>query len=184
MQPTVRRTVEILALLVGLIWIFASADSTGASTGGRIPAPQKGFLAPDFTLATPKGEKVTLFSLRGKAVLINIWATWCPPCRAEMPAMESFYQQYKAGGLVVLGVNATNQDNQLEIVPFVNQYGLSFPILLDEVGELGRKYELRSLPSSYFINRDGTIAAVVIGGPMSDALLRTNIEAILKSPAH
>jgi peroxiredoxin len=183
MQPTVRRTLEILALLVGLIWIFASADSTGTSTGGRIPAPQKGFLAPDFNLATPKGEKVTLSNLRGKAVLINIWATWCPPCRAEMPAMESFYQQYKASGLIVLGINATNQDNQLDIVPFVNQYGLSFPILLDEVGELGQKYELRSLPSSYFIDRNGTIAAVVIGGPMSDALLRTNIEAILKSSA-
>ena len=184
MQPTVRRTLVILILAAGLIWIFASADSTGTSTGGRIPAPQKGFLAPDFTLATPKGEKVTLSSLRGKAVLLNIWATWCPPCRAEMPAIESYYQQYKTSGFVVLGINATNQDSQLGIVPFVNQYGLSFPILLDEVGELGRKYELRSLPSSYFIDRDGIIAAVVVGGPMSDALLRTNIETILKNPAH
>ena len=184
MQPTIRRALGILVLLAGLAWILVSADTKGASTAGHIPAPQKGFLAPDFTLATPKGDKVTLSGLRGKAVLVNIWATWCPPCRAEMPDIERFYQQYKSSGLVVLGIDATNQDSPLQIVPFVNEYSLSFPILLDEVGDVGQKYELRSLPSTYFINRDGTIAAVVIGGPMSDALLRTNIEEILKSPVN
>jgi len=69
----------------------------------------------------------------------------------------------------------------LEIVPFVNQYKLTFPILLDETGQLGPKYDLRSFPSSFFINRDGTIANIVIGGPMSDGILSTNIVNILKS---
>ena len=184
MQPTARRVLETIVLLAGLVWILASADTNGVNTAERTPAPQKGFLAPDFTLATPKGEKITLSGLRGKAVLVNIWTTWCPPCRAEMPDIERFYQQYKPSSLVVLGINETNQDSPLQIVPFVNEYGLSFPILLDEIGDVGQKYELRSLPSTYFINRDGTIAEVVIGGPMSDALLRTNIEEILKSPAN
>ena len=181
MQPTVRRLLEALILLAGLIWVFANASTKSTFTDGRIPAPQKGFLAPDFTLATPKGEKVTLSGLRGKAVLINVWATWCPPCREELPTIQMFYEQYHASGLVVLGINTTNLDSPSVIMPFVNDYGLGFPILLDEVGDVSQKYEIKSLPSSYFINRDGTIAEVVIGGPMSDALLRTNIEEILRS---
>lgn len=181
LQPTRRRALYALVLIAGLVWIFLSADKTGASTAGRIPAPQRGFLAPDFSLATPKGEKITLSVLKGKAVLVNIWATWCPPCRQEMPAIEKYYERYKDQGLVVLGVNSTVQDNPLDIVPFVNEYGLTFPILLDETGDVARKYELRSLPSSYFISRDGTINEIVIGGPMSEALLQTRIEEILKS---
>ncbi len=184
MQPVQRRFLYALLLLTGVAWIFVSADKTGASTSGRIPLPLKGYLAPDFSLDTPAGKELSLYQLRGQAVLVNIWATWCPPCRAEMPAIQKYYLQYKDQGLVVLGVNSTVQDSPLEIVPFVNEYNLTFPILLDETGQLGSKYDLRSLPSSFFINRDGTIANVVIGGPMSDALLRTNIEEILKSSSN
>jgi cytochrome c biogenesis protein CcmG, thiol:disulfide interchange protein DsbE len=184
MQPVQRRLLYALLLAASLIWIFFSADKTGASTSGRIPLPLKGYLAPDFSLATPTGKKINLYGLRGQAVLVNIWATWCPPCRAEMPIIEQYYIQYKDQGLIVLGVNSTVQDNPLEIVPFVNEYNLTFPILLDETGQLGPKYDLHSLPTSFFINRDSTIAEVVIGGPMSGALLRTNIEEILKSPSN
>ncbi len=183
MQPIQRRALFALLLLGGLAWIYVSAERSGSSTGGRIPAPQKGFLAPDFSLDTPSGQHFTLSKLKGQAVVINIWATWCPPCRAEMPVIEEYYHQYKDQGLIVLGVNSTVQDNPLDVVPFVQEYGLTFPILLDETGALGPKYELRSLPSTYFINRDGTIAEIVIGGPMSEAVLQTNIEEILKSPA-
>ncbi len=138
-------------------------------------------MAPDFTLATPSGMKFSLSQQRGKAVLVNLWATWCPPCRAEMPVIQEYYQQYKDQGFIVLAVNATNQDNPLDIAPFISEYKLTFPVLLDETGEAGQLYDLRSLPSSYFINRDGTIREVVIGGPMSEALLKTNIEAIINS---
>jgi cytochrome c biogenesis protein CcmG, thiol:disulfide interchange protein DsbE len=184
MQPVQRRLVYAILLAAGIIWIFVSADKTGASTSGRIPLPLKGYMAPDFSLATPAGKKINLYGLRGQAVVINIWATWCPPCRAEMPVIEEEYKQYKDRGLIVLAVDSTVQDNPLEIVPFVNEYNLTFPILLDETGQLGPMYDLRSLPTSFFINRDSTIAEVVIGGPMSDALLRTNIEEILKSPSN
>ncbi len=174
----------MLLLLAGAAWIFASADRSGASTAGRIPAPQKGFLAPDFTLEDPKGVQYHLASLRGKPVLLNVWATWCPPCRAEMPAIQQFYEQYKSQGLVVWGINATSQDYPLNIVPFVQQYNLTFPILLDETGAVAKSYEVRSLPSTYFINRDGTVAEVVIGGPMSGAILQTYIREILASAAN
>jgi len=180
MQQTQRRIIYTIILLLGFTWIFISADRSGASTAGKISAPQQGFLAPDFELKTPTGESVKLLDLRGQAVLVNLWATWCPPCRAEMQTIEKVYNEYKDQGFTVLAVNMTYQDSQLEIMPFVNEQGLTFPILLDETGDMANAYQLQSLPSSYFINRDGIINEVVIGGPMAEALLRTRIEEILK----
>jgi len=180
MQPILRRSIYAIILLAGLIWIFASADKTNSATAGHIPAPQKGFLAPAFKLETPDGQTVALTDYRGTAVLVNLWATWCPPCRAEMPTLEKVYEEYKTKGLVVLGIDATNQDNLDAIAPFEKQYGITFPILLDTNGEASVLYELRSLPTSFFVGRDGVIREVVVGGPMSEALLRTNIEEIIK----
>lgn len=180
MQPLQRRIIYSLILLLGLAWIFVSADRSGTSTAGQIPAPQQGFLAPDFELKTPTGESVKLSDLRGQAVLVNLWATWCPPCRAEMQTIETVYNEYKDQGFVVLAVNMTYQDNQFDIMPFVTEQGLTFPVLLDETGDMANAYQLKSLPSSYFIGRDGIIHEVVIGGPMAEALLRTRVEDILK----
>lgn len=180
MQQTQRRILYLIILVLGFAWIFVSADKSGTSTSGKIFAPQQGFLAPDFELKTPKGETVKLSDLRGQAVLVNLWATWCPPCRAEMETIEQLYREYQDQGFTVLAVNMTYQDEPLKVLPFVNEHGLTFPILLDETGEMANAYQLKSLPSSYFINRDGIINEVVIGGPMSEALLRTRIEDILK----
>ena len=180
MQPVQRRIIYSLILLLGLAWIFISADRSGTSTAGQIPAPQQGFLAPDFELKTPTGESVKLSDLRGQAVLVNLWATWCPPCRAEMQTIETIYNEYKDQGFVVLAVNMTYQDNQFDIMPFVTEQGLTFPILLDETGDMANAYQLKSLPSTFFIGRDGIIHEVVIGGPMAEALLRTRVEDILK----
>lgn len=180
MQQIQRQFLFLLILTLGLAWIFVSADRSGASTAGKIPAPQQGFLAPDFELMTPTGEPIKLSDLRGQAVLVNLWATWCPPCREEMQTIEKVYQEYKERGFTVLAVNMTYQDDPLAVMPFVNDRGLTFPILLDETGEMANAYQLRSLPSSYFVRRDGIINEVVIGGPMSEALLRTRIEDILK----
>lgn len=180
MQPTQRRIIHSLLLILGVAWILVSADKTGNTTAGKIPAPQQGFLAPDFELKTLSGDTMKLSNLRGQAVLVNLWATWCPPCRAEMQTIESMYNEYKDQGFTVLAVNMTYQDNLLDVAPFMEEQGLTFPILLDETGELGTVYQLKSLPSSYFINREGIIHEVVIGGPMAEALLRTRIEAILK----
>lgn len=180
MQPIQQRAFYIAILVAALAWIFASADRAGVSTAGEIPAPREGFLAPDFSLQTPEGETVSLSELRGQAVLVNLWATWCPPCRAEMPAIQKLYDEYKDQGFMVLAVNMTYQDNPQSVLPFTRENNLTFPVLLEETGEMARKYELRSLPSSFFVNRDGIIQEVVIGGPMSEALLRTRIESILE----
>jgi peroxiredoxin len=180
MQQIQRRALYVIILVAALAWIFVSADQAGTSTAGEIPAPREGFLAPDFSLRTPGGETITLSELRGQAVLVNLWATWCPPCRAEMPAIQKLYDEYKERGFVALAVNMTYQDNPLAVLPFTQENNLTFPILLEETGDMAKSYELRSLPSSFFINRDGFIQEVVIGGPMSEALLRTRIESILK----
>lgn len=180
MPQTQRQIIHLIILTLGLAWIFISADKSGASTSGKIPAPQQGFLAPDFELRTPAGKTVKLAELRGQAVLVNLWATWCPPCREEMQTIEKVYQEYKDQGFIVLAVNMTYQDDPLAVMPFVGERGLTFPVLLDETGEMATAYQLRSLPSSYFVRRDGIINEVVIGGPMSEALLRTRIEDLLK----
>jgi cytochrome c biogenesis protein CcmG/thiol:disulfide interchange protein DsbE len=170
----------ILILIAGASWIFLNAAPAGAPAVVNTSAPQAGFTAPDFTLKTPEGETYTLSELKGNAVLVNLWATWCPPCRAEMPAIQKMYDEYKDQGFVVLAVNSTIQDSAIEIPAFTTEYDLNFPILLDELGDVTRMYQVRSLPSSYFINRLGIITEVVIGGPMSEALLRTRIEQALK----
>lgn len=179
MNFTQRIILYILLLIAGTSWTILSMDPS-VSSKNSLSAPQAGFPAPDFTLHTLSGETYTLSDLKGKAVLVNLWATWCPPCRAEMPAIQAIYDEYKDQGFVVLAVNMTSQDNALNITSFVTEYSLDFPILLDETGEISTAYQLRSLPSSYFINRAGIISEVVIGGPMAEALLRTRVEKILK----
>lgn len=174
-----RITLYILVLIASAAWIVLSAENT-PSRMADTPAPQAGFAAPDFTLKTTTGETYTLSELKGNAILVNHWATWCPPCRAEMPAIQKLYDEYKDQGLIILAVNSTVQDNPLDIPPFLEEYHLTFPVLLDETGEVARAYQVRSLPSSYFINRLGIITEVIIGGPMSEALLRTRIEEALK----
>ena len=180
MQHTQRRIFCSLVLAVGLLWIFISADHRGTSTAGKIPAPQQGFLAPDFELKTPAGETIKLSDFHGRAVLVNLWATWCPPCRAEMRTIETVYNEYKDQGFTVIAVNMTYQDDTSKVMPFVSGQGLTFPIVLDESGQMADTYQLKSLPSSFFIDREGIIQEVVIGGPMAEALLRTRIEEILR----
>ena len=171
---------SILVLAFGAGWIGFSATPLGSTTGGVIPAPRQGFAAPDFNLSTPQGETIYLSDLRGQPVLVNIWASWCGPCRAEMPAMQRVYDRYKDQGFVVLAVNATNQDNLQAALDFSQQLGLTFPILLDAEGKVSQAYQMRALPSSYFIDRQGIIQEVVIGGPMAEALLLVRVEQLLE----
>jgi peroxiredoxin len=179
MQQTERRIFFLLVLVAGLAWIGISAD-TAQSVQDPIPDLMEGAPAPDFMLTTPDGLSLRLSEFRGQAVLVNLWATWCPPCRQEMPAIQKVYREYRDQGFVVLAINTTSQDDPFNIPPFVERYGLTFPILLDETGEVSAAYGLRSLPTSYFIGRDGNIREVVIGGPMAEALLRARVEEILR----
>ena len=171
----------VIALSLGAGWTLLSrVPSTAANSGAQPASPRQGFAAPDFILDLLGGGKVTLSDLRGKPIVVNLWASWCPPCRAEMPAIEKVYQDYKDLGLVVLGVNTTNQDSEADAATFVRQYGLTFPIPLDRDGSVSVRYALRGLPTTFFIDREGIIRSVVVGGPMSEAVIRSNVEDLLK----
>ena len=132
-----------------------------------------GNIAPDFELKTLSGETAKLSDYRGKPVMLNFWATWCPPCRAEMPDMEKFYQNEEVN---VLAVNLTQTENRLEDVPeFVDDFGLSFPIFLDEEIEVATMYQIRPIPTSFMINSRGVITQVAYG-PLNYELMVQELE--------
>ncbi|MBI3738472.1 MAG: TlpA family protein disulfide reductase [Chloroflexi bacterium] len=172
----------LVSLAVGILWTVVSRvpSAVGAPLSSS-PSPREGFLAPDFTLDTLDGNKVTLSGLRGKIVVVNLWATWCLPCRQETPALEKVYEQYKDSGVVILGVNLTSQDLVSDVKSFVQEFKLTYPILLDRDGSVGNYlYQIKGLPTTFFINRAGIIRTVVVGGPMSETFIRSKIEALLK----
>lgn len=120
--------------------------------------------APDFTVKDLDGKPISLSDFKGKRVLLNFWASWCPPCRAEMPYMERIYQDYKDDGIAIVAVNMLTTEKKIEdVVDFVNNYELTFPIPLDEEGELGTTYEIMAYPTSYFIDSDGVIRSKMTG---------------------
>ncbi|RST77125.1 TlpA family protein disulfide reductase [Siminovitchia acidinfaciens] len=134
---------------------------------------KEGKLAPDFELATLSGETVKLSDYRGKKVILNFWATWCPPCRAEMPHMQSFYEKNKDKGIEIVAVNLTSMDNgKMQIDKFKKEYGLTFDILLDEDGDIGMQYQAFTIPTSYIIDTNGKIAQKIVG-PMDEPTMES-----------
>ncbi|GIN60913.1 hypothetical protein J27TS8_09060 [Robertmurraya siralis] len=120
--------------------------------------------APSFAITTLDGEDVTLDDYKGKKVLLNFWATWCPPCRKEMPDMQQLYEENRDDDFVVLAVNMTNTEKKRsDVVQFVDHYQLSFPILMDENGKVAQQYEILSYPTSFFIDSDGVIRGKIVG---------------------
>lgn len=168
--------VAVLFLGGAWTWQGRQPDAEGGLSVGS--APQVGFTAPDFTLETLKGGTETLSELRGQVVVINLWATWCPPCRAEMPALERVWNEYRDDGLVILAVN--EQEASSRVGAFVEELGLTFPVLLDRDGGVGARYRLRAYPTTLFVGRDGVISDVVLGGPMSEALIASKVSGLLE----
>lgn len=134
--------------------------------------------APEFTLSNLDGETVSLSDYKGKIVILNFWATWCPPCREETPHMQSFYEKNKENGIEILAVNLTNiDDGQQAIEKFVQDYGLTFPILLDEEGDAGMMYETFTIPTSYILDKEGRIFQKIVG-PMNEQVMNDLIDAL------
>lgn len=132
---------------------------------------QIGKPAPDFSLKTIDGKSLKLTDLRGKAVLINLWASWCPPCRDEMPGIQVAYEKYKDKGLVVLGIDFTVQDHVVDVKAFIQEFKLTFPILLDETGDVSAVlYGMRGLPTSYFIDPAGVIQRIQVGAMLPEKI--------------
>jgi len=132
-----------------------------------LQALKEGTRSIDFELPDLSGKKVSLSSLKGQVVFLNFWATWCPPCRAEMPSMERLHKRFKDKGLVILAVNL--QEEAKTVRKFVAANKLSFPVLLDSDGRIGAIYGARSIPTSYLVSRDGNVLAGTIGGRQWDS---------------
>ncbi len=171
----------MLIFAAGVVWAFLSrVPAVQVAQAGPPPSPKEGFTAPDFTLDLLGGGEVTLSELRGNPVVLNIWATWCGPCREEMPAIEKVYRSYKELGLTVIGLNLTSQDSEQAVSDFVQELELTFPIALDRDGSVGNRYQLMGLPTTYFIDNQGVIQSVVVGGPMSETLIQSKVETLFQ----
>jgi peroxiredoxin len=123
--------------------------------------PSRPKLAADFTLATPDGGNFRLADQRGKVVLVNFWATWCPPCLEEMPAMERLWRRHKDAGFVLVAISLDADPKK--VPPFVSARKFTFPIALDPRMAVAETYGVRALPSSFVIDREGTMTGVALG---------------------
>jgi thiol-disulfide isomerase/thioredoxin len=141
-----------------------SPTPAGSSQTGDQPAKEKINLMADydFTLEDLKGNKVTLSQLKGKKVYLNFWATWCPPCKAEMPDIEKLYQETKDSDLVILTINVG--EDKKTVADFIAKNKYNFPVLLDVKGEVSQLYQVSGIPTSYFINTDGFLNDTATGG--------------------
>ena len=163
---TMRHTGRKLAaafLLVGAFGVLQYLASLPKAPGIAPEATQARDLFPlDFALPDLQGNTVRLSDLRGKVVLINVWATWCYPCRVEMPSMHALYQDYREKGFEILAISIDVQGKDV-VAPFVAEYGLSFPVLLDPDNVVSTRLQGRGIPASYLLDKQGRIAGVEIG---------------------
>jgi peroxiredoxin len=142
-------------------------------------APVSGGPAPDFTLRTMEGRNLRLQEQRGRVVLVNFWATWCGPCRQEMPLLNQIYQKYHASGFELLGVNVDDDTRNAQAV--AAKLGVNFPVLLDSEKKVSRLYDLNSMPSTVLIDRDGKVRYVHRGYSSGyEALYEKQIRELLK----
>ena len=186
----------IVATIVGIIFYVerqrggSSVDSGGFGVAalpadknatGRSPSTEVGRAAPDFLLQTPDGGQLRFSDLRGKPVLVNFWASWCSPCRQEMPQIVRAYDAHTADGLVVLAVDL--QENDGAVKDFAREFGMAFPIVIDRTGSVGDAWRIggpvQGIPSSYFVDRDGIVRARVFG-PMTAETIDENLAKVLQ----
>jgi peroxiredoxin len=168
----------VVAIVGGLLYYQSSrtADQGEARFGtvelppsknvtGRSPAGETDRVAPDFLLEALDGSEVRLSDLQGRPLLVNFWATWCAPCRIEMPDLIEAYEEHRASGFLILAVNQREADASVR--SFVDEFGVSFPVVMDRRGEVARSWRIggptQGLPSSYFIDEQGVIRKVVFG---------------------
>jgi peroxiredoxin len=134
--------------------------------------------APPISLRLLGGGRTELEALRGRPVIINFWATWCAPCRQEMPELAAIWQAQRASGLEVLAVNVTDQERRKDVAAFVAELGLPFPVLLDERGRVRERYDLTTLPTTYFVDSLGVVRRVH-PGPLTRGALKQGLALIL-----
>ena len=167
----------LIGLALGVVVFFglpalpdgpSASRGLSASGGASAPAPVVGAPAPDFTLKNLDNADVSLTEYKGQVVLLNFWATWCEPCRYEMPAIQRRYADYKDKGFVVLAIDY--DEPATDVGAFTHAYSLTFPILLDSGGKVDDLYRIIGYPTTFFIDKDGLITRQHVGAMSEDQL--------------
>lgn len=167
-----------MGLLLVLLGVHLVSNASGrrldaALTAGRTAS------APSFSLPRLNGEgSLALRSLRGKAVVLNFWASWCIPCKQEAPLLETAANKYRAIGVVVVGIDA--QDFRSDARRFMQRYGLTYPIVRDGGGSTLTRYDVTGFPETWFVDRSGHVVGEHVTGPLTDERLIRNIGIALK----
>ena len=143
----------ILALAFGIVWLQSS----------KYEPLTVGMAAPDFSLPDIEGKTVRLSDYRGKVVFVNFWATWCKPCKEEMPSMEILWENFKSEDFVMLAISMDRVTTKKDIPPFIESMKLTFPILTDSWGQTDKRYKLMGVPETYIIDQSGVLREKVIG---------------------
>jgi len=172
--PLVPGAFRWIAAISALVLVFASIVLA------RAPRPEVGHQAPDFALSALNGDVVRLSKFQGKVILLNFWATWCPPCRLEMPTMEQVYQEYRRRGFQIVAVSI-DVGSKEEVGEFMKELGLSFPALHDPRMRVSDLYRVISLPTSFLIDRQGRIRFKEIGyRDWTEDAARKRLEELLR----
>jgi peroxiredoxin len=186
----------IVATIVGVLLYIERERSSDASsdgrygivalpdalnTTGRSPSSDVGRAAPDFLLQTSDGGELRLSNLRGSPVLVNFWASWCGPCREEMPDIVRAYDARAGDGLVVVGIDL--QENGEAVQSFADEYGMRFPIVIDRSGQVAEAWRIggpvEGIPSSYFVDENGIVRARVFG-PMNSETIEEELAKVME----
>lgn len=174
----------VLLIVIGGVYYYLGQkdqDSPNSmkSSGQIAQGVQIGNAAPVFTLKTLDGRSIKLSDFRGQKVLLNFWATWCPPCKAEVPEFERFYQEHHKENIEILAVDIFAQEKGKEVVEnFIKDYSMTYPVVLDESGSVANTYRVSAIPTTYVIDTKGIITHKVTGAmsyqALQDALAKIN----------
>jgi len=178
-----------IAAFLSVVMLVAGCSSSAATPTATLgpmvivptrPAasdvPEVGAIAPDFTLQDLNGDQVSLVDYRGKVVLLNFWATWCPPCQHEVPMFVDMYEELKDDDFVILAVSIG--EGKDKVSSFAAEKGMSFPVLLDSSKVVGRRYLVRAIPTSVVIDRFGVVRRIIVG-MMQESQLRAELKDLL-----
>jgi peroxiredoxin len=167
-----------LALLVAVLGCpVNSSHPLNGTTPGISKGTNIGNQALDFQLEDLNGQTISLSDLRGRPIILNFWATWCGPCRAEMPYLQQVYDQWQEQGLVLLAVNL--KENSSQVNQFMQSNGYSFSVLFDNSGSVGNQYDIQAIPTTFFIDTDGIIQDWKVGSFPSKAAIETSLSKII-----
>jgi len=159
------------------VMLIATLTSVLLIVGCSSPSAQVGKQAPDFQLLNLEGQPVSLSDFQGKPVLLNFWATWCGPCRQEMPLIQGIFEEQSGKGLVILAIDIGETPSAVN--NFIQRSNFSFPVLLDTDQDVALEYNIRAIPTTFFIDKDGIIQAIKVGAFSNMIEIKKSLDKII-----